>query len=110
METVPTTLKFEQYGNESRHFKWKSGDTMKIGFIGAGKVGCSLGKYLINGNVQVTGYYSRHKESAQEAADFTNTKVYNDQETLVRENDAIFITVPDGQIRNTYDRIKEFNI
>ena len=30
---------------------------MKAGFIGAGKVGFSLGKYLAENGIQVTGFY-----------------------------------------------------
>lgn len=41
---------------------------MKIGFIGAGKVGFSLGKFFVQGGVPVTGYYSRRRDSAEEAA------------------------------------------
>ena len=49
---------------------------MNIGFIGAGKVGFSLGKYLTERNVRVSGYYSRNPQSSREAADFTNTRQY----------------------------------
>ena len=41
---------------------------MKTGFIGAGKVGFTLGKFFAENNIQVTGYYSRRRESAKEAA------------------------------------------
>lgn len=36
----------------------------KIGFIGAGKVGVSLGKFFREGGLPVTGYYNRHREAA----------------------------------------------
>ena len=49
---------------------------MKVGFIGAGKVGFSLGKYFKEHGVDVTGYYSRLESSAQSAANFTKTKKY----------------------------------
>ncbi len=49
---------------------------MKIGFLGAGeKFGFSLGKWFVQGGIPVTGYHSRHRESAQEAAAWTGTKV-----------------------------------
>ena len=41
---------------------------MKFGFIGAGKVGFSLGKYLADNNQNVVGYYSIINEEAIEAA------------------------------------------
>ena len=43
---------------------------MRIGFIGAGKVGVSLGKFFREGGLPVSGYYNRHREAAQAAADF----------------------------------------
>ena len=44
---------------------------MKFGFIGAGKVGFSLGKYLAVKGQELTGYYSEINEDAIEAAQFT---------------------------------------
>lgn len=35
---------------------------MKVGFIGAGKVGFSLGRFFAESGIQVTGYFSRHRE------------------------------------------------
>ena len=32
---------------------------MKVGFIGAGKVGCSLYDYFVHNNILVTGCYTR---------------------------------------------------
>ena len=83
---------------------------MRIGFIGAGKVGFSLGKFFVSRNIQVTGYYSRHQESAKEAAKFTETKFYKDISMLIKDSDAIFVTVPDGQIRVVYDQLKDREI
>ena len=51
---------------------------MKVGFIGAGKVGFSLGKYLADNNQKVIGYYSEFKEDAKEASKFTNSAYYTD--------------------------------
>ena len=41
---------------------------MKIGFYGAGRVGCTLGRYLKEHGAQVTGYYNRTGERALDAA------------------------------------------
>lgn len=79
---------------------------MKIGFIGAGKIGFSLGKYMKEGGVQVAGYYSRHTDSAKEAARFTDTAYYEDIYMLIKDSDALFITVPDGSIPQVFDGIK----
>ena len=49
---------------------------MKTGFIGAGKVGFSLGKMFAESGLPLTGYYSRQREAAQEAAAFyRNTRI-----------------------------------
>lgn len=83
---------------------------MKVGFIGAGKVGFSLGKYFTKQGVEVTGYYSKSPESAKSAADFTNTKAYGTMAELLRESDTLFITVPDRNIGEVWDCIKNLDI
>ncbi|MBM7871713.1 putative short-subunit dehydrogenase-like oxidoreductase (DUF2520 family) [Clostridium pascui] len=83
---------------------------MNIGFIGAGKVGFSLGKYLSCNKVKVEGYYSRTFRSAYEAAIFTNSKAYNNLEELVNNSDTIFITTSDDSICDIWQNIKNFNI
>jgi len=79
---------------------------MKIGFIGAGKVGFSLGKYFVDRGIYVIGYYSQHEESAEDAAHFTNTKAYRTPSELIADSDAIFITVPDTVIGTVYAQVK----
>lgn len=78
---------------------------MNIGFIGAGKVGFSLGKYFCNNNIKVSGYYSRNLESAKEAAEFTDSKFYVNLNDLTKESDIIFITTPDSIISSVWDKI-----
>ncbi|MCD7865147.1 MAG: DUF2520 domain-containing protein [Clostridiales bacterium] len=79
---------------------------MNIGFIGAGKVGFSMGKYLTERGMCVTGYYSRSPQSSLEAAAFTQTGQYPDMESLVRDSDMIFLTVPDGAIASVWEQVK----
>nr|WP_308778613.1 NAD(P)-binding domain-containing protein [uncultured Anaerotignum sp.] len=83
---------------------------MKVGFIGAGKVGFSLGKYFKTHGVNVVGYYSKTPESAKSAADFTETKVYDAIADIVQDSDTLFVTVPDGQICMVWDSIKNLDI
>ncbi len=84
---------------------------MNIGFIGAGKVGCSLGKYFKQDpETNIIGYYSRSQNSAEEAARFTDSKSYLDMKELIDACDMIFLTVPDGSIRDTWNKIKEYDI
>lgn len=83
---------------------------MKIGFIGAGKVGCTLGRYFAEGGLEVAGYYSVPQETSQEAAHFTNTRSYDSAEDLIRECDLVFITVPDGVIKTAWEGVKDHDI
>ena len=71
---------------------------MKIGFLGAGKVGFSLGKYLSDNGVPVVGYASRQEASAREAAAFTGSHAFTVPEDLLRQSDCLVLTVPDDAI------------
>ena len=83
---------------------------IKFGFIGAGKVGFSLGKYLKENNINISGYYSKNEHSSVEAAIFTNTKQYKNILDLINDSDAIFITTPDGEIQGVWNEMKKLPI
>ncbi len=83
---------------------------MKTGFIGAGKVGCSLGKLFSTRGIEVSGYYDRNTTYAEEAAQFTDSKVFADTETLINASDVLFITVPDGLITTVFEEIRTLPI
>lgn len=83
---------------------------MRTGIIGAGKVGCSLGKYFRLGNLEVTGYYDVNENLAKEAATFTETTFIRDLETIVKESDTLFLTVPDDLIVTVWDQIKDMSL
>jgi predicted short-subunit dehydrogenase-like oxidoreductase (DUF2520 family) len=83
---------------------------MKIGIIGAGKVGTTLGKYLCQHGREITGFYSRTRESADWAATFTGTSSFLAMEELVRASDTVFITVPDGEIVSVWHCLKKYPI
>lgn len=78
---------------------------MTIGLIGAGKVGFTLGKYFSSHGVPTAGYYSRRTDSAQQAAQFTNTRAHTDMGTLIAQCDALFLTVPDGSISSVFQEV-----
>lgn len=78
---------------------------MRIGIIGAGKVGTTLGKYLSIHGKNVTGFYSRTHESADEAATFAETETYSSLCKLVEKSDVIFITTPDGVIHQVWGNL-----
>lgn len=83
---------------------------MRIGFVGAGKVGFSLGRYFTEHGIHVSGYYSRNPRSAGEAAEFTGTGSYETLEDLVRDSEVIFITVPDDAIASVWKAMKALRI
>jgi predicted short-subunit dehydrogenase-like oxidoreductase (DUF2520 family) len=83
---------------------------LKIGFIGAGKVGFTLGKYFSDKGIKLSGYSSKSKKSSMNASIFTNSKNYINIEDLINESDFIFITTPDDEILNVWKRIRSFNL
>lgn len=82
----------------------------RVAFIGAGKVGFSLGRFFVEGGIQVTGYFSRHQESAKQAALFTKSKVYDDLDELINDSNVIFLTVPDGEITKVFEQMIKYDI
>ena len=81
---------------------------MRIGFIGAGRVGYTMGKYLKEHGVSISGYYSRHAEHAKDAASFTDTSYYLDAYKLIDSSDAIILTVSDSAIREVFSEINSY--
>lgn len=83
---------------------------MTIGFVGAGKVGCSLGKYFVNHGLEIAGYYDNNEQAAMEAAQFTDTKHYKELLQIVEACDVLFLTVPDGIISKVWEEIRSMPI
>ncbi len=83
---------------------------MKIGFIGAGKVGFTLGKYFSEHGIDVTGYFSRSEDSAKEAAEFTGSRCFGDIGELIEKSDVLFLTVPDGIITDVYRDVVKYPV
>lgn len=73
---------------------------MKIGFIGAGKVGRALGLYFKSHALDISGYYSRTPESSKEAALLTGSHEHMTFKALAESSDVIFITVPDQALKD----------
>lgn len=87
---------------------------MKIGFVGAGRAGCSLGKYFttkaVQADVTVTGYNSIVEEEARWAAKFTGSSVFERIEDVIAASDAIILSTPDGAIKKVWDTIDKKNL
>lgn len=83
---------------------------MEIGIVGAGRVGCSIGRYLREHGAAVAGYYSKSRESVEFAATFTETKAFPSLRELAGASDMIFIATPDDAIRSVWEGIAEESI
>lgn len=81
---------------------------MQIGFIGAGKVGVSLGRYFKENGRDVAGYYSLTEESAKWAANFTDTTYYKNLQQIANDCDILIFTVPDDRIADVWQEAKPF--
>ena len=87
-----------------------NGFNPRIGFIGAGRVGTTLGKYFITKGASVAGYYSRTVKSAKTAASFTDTASYDSIAELIDDCNMLFITVPDNKIEAVWNEISDYSI
>ncbi len=75
---------------------------MRVGFVGAGKVGCSLGGLFAKSGIEVSGYSSLFADDARKAAEFTSSQAFGSARAVVDESDIIFFTVPDGCIAEAW--------
>lgn len=81
-------------------------ENLSIGFIGAGRVGFTLGRFFYEKKLNVSGYYSKTFENACDAADFICSKSFKTIKELADESQIIFVTVPDSCIRDVYAELK----
>lgn len=72
---------------------------MKIGIIGAGKVGTAFAIYLNQHGYSIHGIYSRNFSSAHYAAELTSSTAFENLGDWVTEIDILFITTPDDSIQ-----------
>lgn len=83
---------------------------MKMGFIGAGKVGTSLALYFLKHNIIVQGFFSKSYTSAQKSSKLTNTKAFNQISDLINSCDMIWLTVSDDKIESVANQLLLSNI
>lgn len=83
---------------------------MRIGFVGAGKAGFSLGRYFTEHHMDVSGYYSRSAASAKEASVFTHTQYFETIEEVLASSDALFLTVPDGAVGDLWNSLRQYSL
>ncbi len=83
---------------------------MEIGFIGAGRVGFSLGKYFSINNLKIKGYFSKTLSSAKSASMFTDSECFSSLNDIVKECDTLFLTVNDDELVNIKEELLKLNI
>ncbi len=74
---------------------------VRIGIIGAGRVGTCLAGYLAARGYPVAGFFSRTFASAQTAAGAIGGQAYTDLCALATDSDVVLITTPDDAIAQT---------
>lgn len=74
----------------------------RVGIIGAGKVGVSLGIALFtSGPLRISGYFSRSLSLAY-GAERTNSACFKTLNELVEASDVILIATPDDAIEGVW--------
>ncbi len=71
---------------------------MQIGFIGAGKVATAFGRYLHAGGMTISGYFDRHPQKVDHAANATESIACKSASQLASCSTVIFFTTRDDQI------------
>ncbi|MDR0519515.1 MAG: DUF2520 domain-containing protein [Clostridiales Family XIII bacterium] len=110
--------------------KSANNNSIKIGFIGAGRAGCSLGKMISEGaarnngapgisaepgapdanaaapraDIELAGYYSRSPGSSRDAAAFTGSHAYRTLGELLTDSDIVVASVPDDAIAEIWEQ------
>lgn len=79
---------------------------MRIGIVGAGRVGCSLALGLYKKKYEIDGIYSRSEESALFLNSLLGLEVPNDITSAVNNSEVIFLTVPDMELLNVVRNIE----
>ncbi|MEJ2039675.1 MAG: DUF2520 domain-containing protein [Desulfosarcinaceae bacterium] len=71
---------------------------MRIGFIGAGKVGTAFGQYLRSHGFAISGYHDHHPDKMRHACEMTGGRVFEKDADLAGASDMLLITTRDDQI------------
>lgn len=75
---------------------------MKIGFVGAGKVGTNFARYFVSCDLIVSGFFVRTDTSRKE----TFFDVFEELSQLIHQSDVIFLTVRDDEIQSVVESVK----
>ena len=73
-------------------------NALRIGFIGAGRVGCGLAKAFGDAGCRVIAVASRSRDSAERLSGFAEGCVPMTAQAVADACDLVFVTTPDGDI------------
>ena len=82
---------------------------MKVGFIGAGKVGCSLYDYFVHNNIPITGCYTRTQAKVSGTEKQTQKIFTTSIDKILTKSDVLFLTVPDDAIAAVWELVKNLS-
>ena len=80
---------------------------MKIGFIGAGKVGSGFGCYLRARDMNVSGYFDLDENASTLAADAVEGRVFKSIDDVLKASDMVFITTQDDKIESVCNMLSQ---
>lgn len=83
---------------------------IRIGFIGAGKAGVSLGAYFCSKGIKISGYLSRSMDSAISAAGIASSNAFTVLSDLVASSEMIIVSTPDGVIGKIWEDLRKCDI
>lgn len=78
---------------------------MKIGFIGGGKVGISLGKYFLSKGNIISYYHRKGSSLSSKTKNMNDIFYYTKLDDIIRFNTIVFITTKDDIISNIIGEI-----
>jgi len=85
----------------------------KIGIIGAGKVGVSIGRYFSEvcpGRYRLAGFYSKSDKSSLFASKFTDSSQFLSLNEVINNSDILIIATPDDKIKEIWCELSKYDI
>lgn len=83
---------------------------MRIGFVGAGNVGLSMGCYIAYRGLTVMGFYDTNSEAARKGADLVRGVAFSSLSDMLIACDWVFITVPDDVIEPIWIQCLRYDV
>jgi predicted short-subunit dehydrogenase-like oxidoreductase (DUF2520 family) len=83
---------------------------MKIGIIGTGRVGISLGRYLRYRNFSISGYLNRERKENVIDLSKLGWRSFESYAEIAARSDLILIAVPDDEIIDVWNKLSKENI